>query len=325
MSDVADRVGKLRESCGPTPDVTGRAFVRDVRDAIGPEALTPIINAGSAMTSELSSAVADESVLSGLGGLRTHDSYTFDHSIDVTILGVLLAKRAGFDRRQMRLLSIGLLLHDLGKIFIDPTILNKPGKLTDAEFERMKSHPEVGYGMCKALIDDQGPLPPHVAYQHHEKQDGSGYPRGLIGSNALASVGAGSIHPFGSFAAVADVYDALASDRPYRSGMPADKACRIIHQSAGGHLNREVVELFGEIVAPYPTGGEVVIESGRWVGHTAVIVSHGKATFGRPKVRLFADAAGDRVPPQDIDLAIEEDVKFSGTTARRARDVAAAA
>ena len=325
LGAVAGRVGRLRETHGPRPDAGSASFGRDVRRALGPAALAPVLGAAAGIVDDLAGAVGDEAVLSGLGGLRAHDSYTFDHSIDVTILGVLLARRAGWARRALGQFAVGLLLHDLGKIFIDPGVLNKPRRLDDAEFERMKAHPEVGHGMVRALLPDVGPLPRQVAHQHHERQDGTGYPRGLRGSNTLDGRQAGLIHPFGAVAAVADVYDALASDRPYRAGLPADQAVKLVADAAGRHLNAEAIELFRQVVAPYPTCGEVVLDGGPWAGHRAVVVGRGAECFGRPRVRLLSDAAGRRVRPAEIALADEPGVPFHGVTPRRAREFQAAA
>ncbi|MEM8875347.1 MAG: HD domain-containing phosphohydrolase [Planctomycetota bacterium] len=322
VGKLGDKVANLRESLGEAPDIHSPGFASDVRDALGPDALQPVVESVDALLGDMSKAVGDDAVLTGLGSLRTHDSYTFDHSMDVTILGLLLARQAGWAPIRLRPFAVGLLLHDIGKIFIDPSILNKPGKLDDAEFERMKAHPEIGYGMVRALLGEQlGPLPAQVAYQHHEKQDGTGYPRGLRGSNRLGEGQSGMIHDFGALAAVADVYDAIASDRPYRAGMPTDKACRIIIEAAGTHLNERAVGLFKETVAPYPTCSEIEILSGRWMNHRAIVVSSGARTFKRPRVRLVTDPDGNDCPPKDIDLRRFPKIEFRGVTAKRARDM----
>ncbi|MEM6315783.1 MAG: HD domain-containing phosphohydrolase, partial [Planctomycetota bacterium] len=319
---ISEKVADLRETLGEAPDIHSPGFASDVRTALGPAALQPVVESVDALLGDVGAAVGDDAVLTGLGSLRTHDSYTFDHSMDVTILGLLLAKQAGWAPVRLRPFAVGLLLHDLGKIFVDPSVLNKPDKLDDAEFERMKSHPEIGYGMIRALLGDQlGPLPAQVAFQHHEKQDGTGYPRGLLGSNRLGEKQSGLIHDFGALAAVADVYDAIASDRPYRIGMPTDKAVRVVMDAAGTHLNEQAVRLFRETVAPYPTCSEIEILSGRWTGYRAVVTSTGGPTFRRPKVRLVSDPDGNPCPPKDLDLRRFERIDFRGVTAKRAREM----
>jgi HD-GYP domain-containing protein (c-di-GMP phosphodiesterase class II) len=125
------------------------------------------------------------------------------------------------------------LLHDLGKIGIDDGVLRKPGKLTEAEFEHVKTHVEIGYRILRDLRKMQHVLP--VVLHHHESWDGSGYPHGLRGENI----------PFlARIAAVADAYDAMASDRPYRNGMPDEKLDSIIRAGAGKQWDAKVVEAF---------------------------------------------------------------------------------
>jgi HD-GYP domain-containing protein (c-di-GMP phosphodiesterase class II) len=138
-------------------------------------------------------------------------------------MGLLLAKKLGWDKERLRAFGIGCILHDLGKIFVDKEILTKPGRLSDEEFEKMKAHPTMGYELVRTIAPTLNKLIAHVAYQHHERQDGSGYPRGLMGDNTLGENNPNMIHDFGSICAVADIYDAMASDRPYRHGWPPDR------------------------------------------------------------------------------------------------------
>ena len=100
-------------------------------------------------------------------------------------MAVLLAKNLGWSKERLRAFGIGCLLHDLGKIFIDSDILDKPAKLDASEFDRMKAHPLLGYELVKSMLGSSSNLIHHVAYQHHERQDGSGYPRGISGDSIL--------------------------------------------------------------------------------------------------------------------------------------------
>ncbi|HZO24437.1 MAG TPA: HD domain-containing phosphohydrolase, partial [Chloroflexota bacterium] len=157
----------------------------------------------------------------------THNDYMFQHSVDVAVLGILLGRRAGLPREQLHELALGCLLHDLAKMYIDQAILDKPDKLTPEEFDEIKKYPQMGFELIRRM-PVFSILPAHVAYQHHERQDGGGYPRGLIGNNVLGRSLSERMNPrrmllIAEIAAVADVYSALTSDRPYRPAMPLDR------------------------------------------------------------------------------------------------------
>ncbi|HEX4132014.1 MAG TPA: HD-GYP domain-containing protein [Pirellulales bacterium] len=161
------------------------------------------------------------------------DPYTRGHSDRVARVCVRLAQELGCDRETARTIYMAGLLHDIGKIGIDDNVLRKPGKLTEAEFEHVKTHVEIGYRILRDLRKMQHMLP--VVLHHHESFDGTGYPHGLAGENI----------PFlARIAAVADAYDAMASDRPYRAGMPDEKLDEVIRQGAGRQWDPRVVEAF---------------------------------------------------------------------------------
>ena len=254
-------------------------------------------------------------VLAGLNSIKSHDSYTFQHSIDVTIMGVVLANKLGWERSRLKAFAIGCILHDIGKIFIEPEILNKPAKLSDSEFARVRAHAAMGYSVVRAIAPTLGPLVPVVAHQHHEKQDGSGYPRGLRGDNTLGHTRSGGlIHDFGAVCAVADVYDAMASARPYRAPWAPDRVTRMIQSASGTHLNRMAVRAFEMSVSPYPICTPVRVLSGRYTGHAGIVSKVYEQTLDRPRVRVMYDPAGARIEPVEIDLRREQDVTVESIT-----------
>lgn len=164
------------------------------------------------------------------------DPYTRGHSDRVAHVSVRLAQELGCDSETLKTLYMAGLLHDLGKIGIDDNVLRKPGKLTEAEFEHVKTHVEIGYRILRDLRKMQSVLP--VVLHHHESWDGRGYPHGLKGDEI----------PFlARIAAVADAYDAMASDRPYRNGMPDEQLDEIIRQGAGKQWDARVVEAFFKV------------------------------------------------------------------------------
>src|SRR4051794_29268 len=132
----------------------------------------------------LMSEILESNTIASLESLKTHNDYAFQHSVDVSVLGILFGRTAGLPRDQLRELALGCLLHDLGKMYIDEAILNKPAKLTPKEFDEIKKHPQMGFELIRRM-PVFSILPAHVAYQHHERQDGGGYPRGLAGNNRI--------------------------------------------------------------------------------------------------------------------------------------------
>jgi putative nucleotidyltransferase with HDIG domain len=161
------------------------------------------------------------------------DPYTRGHSDRVARVAVRLAQELGCDSETLKTIYLSGLLHDIGKIGIDDNVLRKPGKLTEAEFEHVKTHVDIGYRILRGLRKMGHMLP--VVLHHHESWDGTGYPFGLAGQNIpfLARV-----------VAVADAYDAMASDRPYRAGMSDDKLDAVIRKGSGQQWDAEIVDAF---------------------------------------------------------------------------------
>jgi HD-GYP domain-containing protein (c-di-GMP phosphodiesterase class II) len=222
-----------------------------------------------------------------LADLSSADGYTFQHSIDVTALGLLVGHRyfsevgwldfrgeRHFDRLEARLstLGLGLLLHDIGKLAIPLGILNKPGKLTEEEWLIMRSHPRAGVDMLDG--SQWSPLVKAVVLRHHERWNGSGYPDGKAGED---------IHHMARIAAVADVYDAITSERMYAPARPASEGVRAILEGCGTLFDPEVVATFCRVVSPFPPGTEVELTDGR----SAIVVSVPDDAFDRPVVRII--------------------------------------
>ncbi|RCS51925.1 HD-GYP domain-containing protein [Bremerella cremea] len=161
------------------------------------------------------------------------DPYTCGHSDRVARLGVRLAQELGLDNQALNLMYMAGLLHDVGKIGIDDCVLRKPGRLTDEEYEHIKLHPELGCNILAGLKQLKDVLP--VVLHHHEQWDGKGYPYGLVGE---------TIPLMARITAVADSYDAMSSDRPYRKGMPAEKVDQIFREGSGTQWDPKVVEAF---------------------------------------------------------------------------------
>jgi len=228
--------------------------------------------------------------LVSLARLKTHDDYTYMHSVAVCALMVSLARQLGLDEAKTRDAGLAGLLHDLGKAMMPSEVLNKPGKLTDAEFTIMKSHPTRGHELLlEGGTATEGAL--DVCLHHHEKMDGSGYPHGLRGDQItlLAKMGA-----------VCDVYDAITSDRPYKNGWDPAESIRKMAEWRGGHFDDVVFQAFVKSVGIYPIGSLVRMQSGR----LAVVCEQNPESLVSPKVKVFFSTRSQlHVPPEILNLA----------------------
>jgi HD-GYP domain-containing protein (c-di-GMP phosphodiesterase class II) len=290
-----------------------RQFQQGFRDAPAVAGLTSHVDA-------VVRDVLDTAVLHGLGALRSHDSYTFDHSMDTAVTGALIGRLVGYDPATIKKLAVGCLLHDIGRIFVDDAILAKPTALTPEETTRVREHTSLGYLFLRDSLR-VGVLAAHVAYQHHERQDGRGYPRGLTGTNrvvhGLEVHVPGRINPFGEIAAIANAHSALSSHRPYRPALPPDQVWQRIQDGAGTRFNAEMVGLFLATLPPYPVGTQVVVGSGRFKDYRGVVVSVRPVAMKRPLIRLLTDDQDRRIEPIDLDLA-SDGADIRGTVRRSA-------
>lgn len=196
-----------------------------------------IVTSKQVISSVTDLVLSDDETAGNLLRITSHDFYTYTHSVNVGITAILLSKElfrhsSGHDLHE---LGAGFFLHDLGKIMVDPEVINKPGKLTEAEMAHMRIHPYQGYKILKdanALSDECK----FIVMQHHEYHDGSGYPKRLQGDE---------IHRYARICCIADVFDALTSERSYKKAMKPFDALKLMQQQMSEHFDKK---LFGEFV-----------------------------------------------------------------------------
>lgn len=207
--------------------------------------------------------------------MRARTDYLYGHAVNVCILSIMTGISLGYDEIRLRDLGVGALLHDIGKILISQDILNKNGRLTASEIEEIKKHPWLGFEILRKN-PDISLISAHCAFQHHERYDGTGYPRGLKGKD---------IAEYAHIIAIADVYDALTADNTFRPAVSVYEALSIILKAGGTYFDQEIVNRFAENIAVYPIGSVVRLNN----NEIGVVVDLSKEYKTRPIIRIFTD------------------------------------
>ena len=227
-------------------------------------------------------------LLGNLSEIRGYDDYTYHHSVNTTVLALILGIASGLSESRLLELGMGVLMHDVGKIKVPEEILNKVIPLTKDEFEEVKKHTTYGFELLRSN-KDFSLLSAHIALQHQEKWDGSGYPRGLKGSE---------IHEYGRIAAIADVYEALTSKRVYRDALQPYEAYEYVIAHGGTHFEPKMLEKFIKHVAVYPTGSGIRFSNGQ----RGNVIKQNPAFPSRPHVRI-THQDDNPIVPKDFNLA----------------------
>jgi len=230
---------------------------------------------GNLVDDILGSILSNSEMLTVLTDSFLYDEYLYQHSFQVALYSIAIAKELNYSRSELKTIGIGALLHDVGKLQIPTSILLEPGRLTDEEYETMKQHTTYGFDILRNL-HTVSLLVAHCAFQHHERLDGSGYPRGLVERD---------IHPYAKIIAVADVFDAVTSDRVYRNKMLPSQGIELIQSGSGITFDIEVVEALKRSIVHYPNGTMVLLSDGR----RGIIAKQSLNHSSLPFVRIFEE------------------------------------
>ena len=240
--------------------------------------------------------------------IKSFDDYTFTHNINVATISLFIGEALGLSKDDLFELGMGCMLHDVGKINIPIEILNKNGKLTDQEFAQMKSHPMKGFEILQKSrnISERAR---RVALEHHEKYDGSGYPNNIRGN---------AISLFGRICAVADVYDALTTDRPYRVAMQPYDAMKILIAGIDKHFDPNILNTFIRKFSIYPAGSLVKLND----GSIALVLRNNPQAVIRPVLKIITNSKGRHLKERvEVDLLSNKTLFITGPAERSALNV----
>ncbi len=232
--------------------------------------------------------IHNRDMMLNLSDISAYDDYTFNHSVNVTVISIMIGMCLFYSLDMLRDLGLGVLLHDLGKVQIPPEILMKPSKLTEQEYEIVKKHTWNGFELIRSNPEIKI-TSAHVALQHHERYDGSGYPRQLKGKRILE---------FARITAVADVYDALSHDRCYRRKFTTQDVYKYLKENSGSQFDSNILERFIEKIAIYPQGTKIQLNDGR----SGFAIKQNSMSPDRPVVRIFWQNGSELSKPEEINL-----------------------
>ncbi|MHB1950268.1 MAG: HD-GYP domain-containing protein [Acidiferrobacteraceae bacterium] len=271
-------------------EMRGRNLVQTIMDDVRLGRSLDVAEAQVVVSGMVESIIRNPDALVWFTHLRKVDEYTAIHSLRVCILALTFGRHLGFEAEELKMLGIGALLHDIGKLRVSAEILNKPAGLTQTEYEHIKRHVPEGVKLLEATKG----IPPaaiDVARNHHEHYSGAGYVNGLSGDR---------IGQFGLIGAIVDAYDAITSDRSYKKALSPQEALGKLYQGRGRQFHGELVEQFIQCMGVYPIGSIVEMESGA----VGVVVTVNRTRRLRPRIALVLDAEKRACPPgQIVELA----------------------
>lgn len=295
---IEKEVESLRnESIETVAEACKSSVLQDLMRSGGP--FDDISNAAK----DILSVVLNRSTLAGLTSIKSIDSRIYNHSVDVCVVAIMVAKAIGLEKHQLHQLAAGCLLHDIGKIFVGDNV---------DTVSSVRRHTLLGYELLKNSPEPEI-LAPRVALEHHELQNGSGQPRGLVGSNTIERDRTTKTPVptlVGEIAAVANIYDTLMTGSPTQPPLTPDTAVQAIHSAAGTHLNEAIVAAFLRLVPVYPRGIEIIIRSGEFRNFAGIVSRINPAKLDKPVLLLLTDNKQNPIVPQEVDSAMYDDMRI---------------
>lgn len=265
-----------------------RALTRSLMDDVRLGRAINVQEVKSTVSSAVRQVVDNPDAVLWLARIRERDAYTCEHSVNVGLLSINFGRHLGYGEDDLNAIGFAAMLHDVGKTLTPPDVLGKEGTLTQQEFEVMKRHPTDGRNILMAH-HNLSPGAVDVAYGHHEVLDGSGYPRKLK---------AAGISRMTRIVTLCDVFDAVTSDRCYRSGLPSLRALEVLRCGAGSKYDEQLVEEFVRCIGLYPTGSVVELVN----GSHGIVLSTNYRNRHLPRVLLVSDANHQSCQERVLDL-----------------------
>lgn len=276
-------------------------FIKETMSSFGTGDLVYSIEVMEIVEKIVDDILSLDQILVNLIDIKTCDNYTFLHSVNVCILSIITGVKLELCHNELKELGIGALLHDIGKVMIPPQILQKNSTLTDDEYEVIKQHSIMGYNILRK-VPQISEVAAMVALCHHERYDGKGYISGLKKDE---------IHIFSRIVAIADIFDALTSDRIYRKKISTNQAIDYLTVIAAPSLDEKVLHCFTKIIPPFPVGTGVILNN----GEKGVVVSINENLPTRPTIRIvFNSDSSKKLKYDEVDLSKQTECFITSTS-----------
>ncbi|MCA0756684.1 HD-GYP domain-containing protein [Paenibacillus sp. N4] len=232
-------------------------------------------------------------MLVNLTSIHAKDAYLFQHSFNVAVLAGIMGIAKGLNRTQLEELGVGALLFDIGMTKLPQKLLTHPGSFTPEEHKLMRSHTQEGFDILRKY-HDISVVSAHCAFQHHERFNGSGYPRGLKGDE---------IHLYAQIVGIADMFDALTSPRPHRKRYTASEAIEFLFAAGGTFFDLELIKLFCRHISIYPVSTSLLLSTGQ----VGVVSENNELAVHRPKVRIIMEKDGT-MPKEPYEIELKDEL-----------------
>jgi len=296
FKQVGDQLQHLRE-----------LSLEDAKKALESDEVRALVAAGGPLDKlqEIIGGILDDvlvnDTIAGLASMRSEDTQLYQHALDVCVVSLLIGKATGLPNARMKPLAMGCLLHDIGKLFISPRLDRRSAII---------QHTTLGFELLRKSENSEM-LAPFVAYEHHEHQDGTGLPRGIIGSNRIErnrNVDTPIPTLIGEIAAVANAYDNLLTGAGNGQPLSPDQVIAKITEGAGTLYNKEIILAFRRVTPVYPRATQVILSGGPYNGYVGVVSEVRPTQLNRPKVILVRNAKRERIEPLEIDTLNHEEI-----------------